>query len=91
VVRLMCEAPARLIGMTGRKGAIEVGADADFCFFDPDADFMCDKDVLQHKNKISPYDKRRMKGRVHRTILRGTTIFEDGTFTLNQGRWIRRV
>jgi allantoinase len=91
VVRLMCEGPARLIGMTGRKGAITVGADADFCFFDPDADFVCNKDALQHKNKISPYDKRTMKGRVHRTILRGTTIYEDGTFTLNQGSWVRRV
>ncbi len=91
VVRLMCEAPARLIGMTGRKGVIAVGADADFCFFDPDADFVCDKDVLQHKNKISPYDRRTMKGRVHRTILRGTTIYDDGAFTLNQGRWVRRA
>ncbi len=91
VVRLMCEAPARLIGMTGRKGVIAVGADADFCFFDPDADFVCDKDVLQHKNKISPYDRRTMKGRVHRTILRGTTIYEDGEFTLNQGQWVRRA
>ena len=91
VVRLMCEAPARLIGMTGKKGVIAVGADADFCFFDPDADFVCDKDVLQHKNKISPYDKRAMKGRVARTILRGTTIYDEGNFTLNQGRWIKRT
>jgi allantoinase len=90
IVRWMCEAPARLVSLTGKKGAIDVGYDADFCFFDPDADFQCDKHVLHHKNEISPYDGRAMKGRVLRTILRGETIYDDGNFTLNQGAWIKR-
>jgi allantoinase len=90
VVRWMCEAPARLVGLTGKKGSIAAGNDADFCFFDPEADFRCDKHVLHHKNEISPYHGRSMKGRVARTILRGNVVYEDGAFTLNQGVWLRR-
>ncbi len=76
LARWMCEAPARLIGMQGRKGALVVGADADLCVWDPDGELTVDVNDLQHKNKITPYDGRTAFGTVRFTYLRGEKIYE---------------
>jgi allantoinase len=89
----MSAAPARLVGLTGKKGAIKVGCDADLVFWDPDAEHIVDPATLEHRHKISPYAGRTLKGQVVRTILRGETIYERGQgFTATpSGRWIRRA
>ena len=93
VVEWMSAAPARLAGVYGRKGAILAGFDADLVIWDPDADFTVDAAGLEHKNKITPYQARKLKGRTLRTILRGETIFERGPspFSTRRGRWLRRT
>lgn len=78
VVSWMSRAPAALAGLTGRKGAIEVGCDADLVVWDPDAEHTIDAATLEHRNKITPYQDRTLRGVVHRTILRGETIYERG-------------
>ena len=74
----MGRAPAKLAGLTGRKGAIGVGADADLVVFDPDAVWKVNKEELHFKNKISPYVGAELRGRVKETWLRGERIYEDG-------------
>ena len=74
----MGQAPAKLAGLTGRKGAIAVGADADFVVFDPDAVWKVTKQELQFKNKTSPYVGAELRGRVKETWLRGERIYKDG-------------
>ncbi len=88
----MSEAPARLAGLTGRKGAIAVGCDADLVFWDPDAEHVIDAATLEHRHKITPYQGRALRGRVVRTLLRGETIYERGQGFLStpSGRWLRR-
>jgi allantoinase len=88
----MSEAPARLAGLTGKKGAIAVGCDADLVFWDPDATHTIDPATLEHRHKITPYAGRTLRGAVMRTILRGETIYERGTgfSTAPSGRWTRR-
>jgi allantoinase len=71
-------APAKLAGLTGRKGAIAEGADADFVIFDPDAEWTVSADDLRFKNKVSPYIGAELHGRVKETWLRGERIFKDG-------------
>jgi allantoinase len=92
VVDWMSAAPARLVGLQGRKGAIAVGCDADLVVWDPDAEFSVDAGALQHRNKITPYQGRTLRGAVLRTILRGETIYERGVGfgASRQGRWLRR-
>jgi allantoinase len=74
----MGEAPAKLAGLTGHKGAIAVGADADFAVFDPDAAWKVTREELLFKNKVSPYLGAELRGRVKETWLRGERIYKDG-------------
>lgn len=89
----MSSAPARLAGVYGRKGAIAAGFDADIVVWDPDDDFTVDAATLEHKNKLTPYHGRTLKGSTLRTILRGETIYDraarEGAFGRRRGRWLR--
>lgn len=92
LARLMAEAPASLVGLLGRKGRIARGYDADLCFFDPDAPFSIAAAELEHKNKMTPYEGKRLTGRVVRTLLRGETIYEEGTpLGRPHGAWLTRT
>jgi allantoinase len=91
VVRWMCAAPARLIGVADRKGAIAVGCDADLVMFDPDADFVVDGAALEHRHKLTPYAGERLKGRVVATYLRGERVFDASGFRAPRGQWLRRA
>ncbi len=94
VVEWMSSAPARLAGIQGRKGAIAAGLDADLVIWDPEAAFIVDAATLEHRNKLTPYHARTLRGSTLRTILRGETIYErgraGGPFGLRRGRWVRR-
>ncbi|MBX3190253.1 MAG: allantoinase AllB [Labilithrix sp.] len=92
LVEWMSAAPARLAGLTGKKGAIAAGCDADLVFWDAEAEHAIDAASLEHRHKITPYEGRKLRGAVMRTILRGETIYERGkAFTsAPRGRWLRR-
>ena len=68
------------------KGSIAVGNDADFAVVAPEETFVVDVEDLEHKNKISPYQGRTLRGVVKRTVLRGRTVDRDS----KAGRIIRR-
>ena len=68
------------------KGSIAVGNAADFAVVAPEETFVVDVEDLEHKNKISPYQGRTLRGVVKRTVLRGRTVDRDS----KAGRMIRR-
>lgn len=76
VVRWMCEAPAALAGLTGRKGAIAVGADADLCVLADDEAFCVEPAAIRHRHQVTPYAGARLVGKVHATYLRGRKIYD---------------
>jgi allantoinase len=78
LTRWLSEAPAQLAGLWPTKGAIVVGADADLVFWDPDAESVVDAESLYHRHPVTPYHGRRLRGRVHTTLLRGTVVFDAG-------------
>lgn len=74
ICRWMAEAPARLAGLEGVKGALLPGADADFIFFDPDVRWTVDQDCLRHRHKLTPYLGAELRGKVQAAYLRGEKI-----------------
>ena len=62
--------------MDKNKGKIQVGFDADFCVWDPDAKTTVLKDDILFKNKICPYIGKELKGKVCATIVRGYIVFD---------------
>lgn len=76
VVRVMCEEPAKLSRLSHRKGKIAVGMDADFVLWDPDEPIVIDQKITRHKNKVTPYHNMKLRGVIHKTILRGNVVYE---------------
>ncbi|MFC5830724.1 allantoinase AllB [Nonomuraea insulae] len=76
VVRWMSTNPATLAEISG-KGGLKVGNDADLVAFDPEADNLIDAARLHHKNPVTPYHGRTLKGAVLTTWLRGRPV--DGS------------
>lgn len=69
-------APSRLLGLDG--GRLAAGAPADLVLFDPEAPFLLDRYALRSKCKNTPFDRRRMQGRVRGTWVRGVRVFSAG-------------
>ncbi len=78
VVRWRSAAPARYLGLGGRKGEIAEGCDADLVVFDPDAEWIVRGERLFHRHPLTPYEGRRLVGRVRHTFLRGVEVFGNG-------------
>lgn len=76
----LANAPARLVGLDRRKGAIRVGCDADLVVWNPEAAFRVDASVLHHRHKLTPYAGQVLRGVVEATFLRGRKIYEHGSF-----------
>ncbi|MBM7788978.1 allantoinase AllB [Tenggerimyces flavus] len=76
VVRWLAVRPAEVAGFR-RKGRIALGYDADLCAFGVEESLVVEAARLLHKHPITPYDGRRLAGRVQRTWLRGMEISES--------------
>jgi allantoinase len=79
LARWMSAGPARLAGLVGQKGAIARGYDADLVIWDPEASFEVTTERLYFKHKLSPYLTRQLTGSVRQTLVRGHTVFDQGT------------
>jgi allantoinase len=77
----MAAAPACLAGLSGRKGALAPGVDADFAIFDPGAEWTVIPADLHFRHKLSPYLGAKLRGRVVETWLRGEPVFHAGQFS----------
>lgn len=80
LVRTCCENPARCFRLYPRKGTIAPGSDADLVIVDPQA-----VTLVQDKDQYSRADYTTLageavNGKIERVLLRGQTIFQDGTF-----------
>ncbi|MEA2381165.1 MAG: allantoinase [Solirubrobacteraceae bacterium] len=77
IAQLSADGPARRLRLAG-KGRIEPGADADLAVVDLAAPTEITTEMLLSRHRLSPYVGRTFRGRIVRTIVRGTTVVADG-------------
>ncbi|HEY3061153.1 MAG TPA: dihydroorotase family protein [Chloroflexota bacterium] len=75
---VLSESTARLYGLYPRKGALEVGSDADFTLVDPAATTIVDVARLHSLHPQTPWQGRPLRGSIRMTILRGEVIARLG-------------
>jgi dihydropyrimidinase len=78
LAQLLSENPAKLFGLFPRKGAIEVGADADLVIFDPEKESIITSGALHTQADFTPFEGRKVKGCVTSTLVRGNLVVKDG-------------
>lgn len=91
MVDLLATTPARRFGLE-RKGAIEVGRDADLVLFDPAARRTIRQDDLHHTSDFTPYEGLEVAGAVRGTWVRGAAVVRDGRAVGDRGhgRFVER-
>ena len=71
---------------TRARGRCCPGADADIALYDLDGEWEVDAASQQFsKNPWSPFDGRRVRARVVRTLVRGETVYADGEIVAEPG------
>lgn len=73
VLRRLTSGPADILGLS--VGRIATGAPADLVIFDPDRPWQIEADSFRSKSKNSPFDERRVQGRVLHSVVGGRTLF----------------
>ena len=81
IARVTAENVADRFRLAPRKGALAIGADADFVLADYLAIEEIKADNLQYRHKHSPYVGLRIRGLVHDVFLRGQPVVKDRRLT----------
>ena len=85
--------PAKIMGLYPRKGAIEVGADADLAIIHPDDTMKVDCDTMETNADWSPFQGWDLAGFSRTTLSRGDVIVDDYRVVGDEGRgkWLPRT
>lgn len=73
ILRPLTSGPAGLIGSAA--GRLAIGAPADLVLFDLDAPIICEAERLISRSKNSPFDGRRLQGKVLMTVAGGRVVW----------------
>jgi dihydropyrimidinase len=84
MVELIATEPARRFGLA-RKGALEVGRDADLVLFDPAARRTLRAADLHHTSDFTPYEGMDVAGAVRSVFVRGRAVIRDGAAVGDRG------
>ncbi len=64
-------------GLYPKKGAMQIGSDADFTIIDLDKEWVINPKEQASMCGYSPLEGMKLKGKVNKTIIRGHLVFED--------------
>ena len=84
--------PAKIMGLYPRKGAIQVGADADIAIIHPKKTHKVDPESMETNADWSPYEGWDLAGFARTTLSRGEVIVDDYQVVGKEGRgqWLPR-
>jgi len=77
LVKMACERPADLYGMTG-KGQLAVGYDADITIVDPAKSYVFERSMVKSKCGWSPYEGETLTGSIEAVVLNGKVAMRGG-------------
>jgi dihydropyrimidinase len=91
-VDLLSTTPARIFGLE-KKGSISPGKDADITILDPNREHVFSKATSLMAVDYDLLEGRRTAGSVRTTLVRGTTVWDDGKILTQpgHGRFVRRA
>lgn len=75
LVRLTSYTPAKLLNLK-TKGQLKQGYDADITIFDPNMEYVYEKQSIVSKSKNTPFIGKKLKGKVMYTIVGGRIVYE---------------
>jgi len=84
--------PAQIMGLYPKKGAIQVGADADLVIIHPTHEIVVDPDTMETNADWSPYEGWSLAGFARTTLSRGDVIVDDYRVVgeAGRGQWLQR-
>ena len=89
--RMMCENPAKAFGLWGRKGALNIGFDADVVVWDPDTPSILTAANQEMNCDYSPWEGFALIGGPKAVYLRGQLAAENGKCLRTvSGEYLRR-
>ncbi|MBO6575993.1 MAG: dihydropyrimidinase [Rhodothermales bacterium] len=93
MVRKLSTDPARIMGLFPRKGALQVGSDADVAIIHPDLKLKVDPDTMETNADWSPFEGWDLAGFARTTISRGDVIVDDYKVVgqAGRGQWLPRT
>jgi allantoinase len=85
-VRFASTNAARIVGLYPRKGSLLPGANADVVLVDLDAEWTVDAKAQQFsKNPWSPFEGRKARSKIVRTLVRGDSVYAEGEILAEPG------
>ena len=82
---------ARRYGIADRKGALAPGMDADCVIVREDDDWTVRGEAFLSKGHVTPFEGMRLHGRVEKTLVRGTVVYDAARGILVDGGYGRLV
>ncbi len=78
LVRLASTRPAEIFGLSGRKGSLKVGADADVIVVNPDLPMTIRNADQLSKSNYTPFDGLAVSASLEQVFLRGISVLSGG-------------
>lgn len=85
LAQVLSENPARVFGLYPKKGAIEVGSDADLCVFDPNREYTISAENQHSAVGYTLFDGRKVLGWPEMTFQRGKPVLINGELAAKSG------
>jgi dihydropyrimidinase len=84
--------PAKIMGLYPKKGAIQVGSDADLAIIHPETTVTVDPTEMETNTDWSPFEGWELAGFARTTLSRGEVIVDDYKVVGKEGRgqWLPR-
>ncbi|MDG2111880.1 MAG: amidohydrolase family protein, partial [Actinomycetota bacterium] len=80
-VQALAVRPAEIAGITEHGRPVAPGEPANLVIFDPAAEWTIDGTTLHSKSTNTPWQGRRLTGRVRHTVLDGAVVVHDARLT----------